>query len=67
MSATEVPVLVSYQQRKEERNRAIYKDYLAYKEANPRTPKTTILNALAVKYELSPAAIFFIAKKWENQ
>lgn len=67
MSAKEVPVLVSYQQRKEERNRAIYRDYLAYKEANPKAPKTTIITALSVKYELSPAAIFFIAKKWKNQ
>ncbi|MDE6494376.1 MAG: hypothetical protein K2L50_07375 [Bacteroidales bacterium] len=67
MSATEVPVLLSSSQRKEERNRAIYQDYLDYKAANPRTPKTTILTALAYKYGLSQPAMFAIAKKWKAE
>lgn len=67
MSSTEVPVLLSSMQRKEERNRAIYRDFLSYRERNPETPKTTILTALAVKYGLSQPAMFAIAKKWENQ
>ena len=67
MNTAEAPVLLSSMQRKEERNRAIYRDFIAYREANPKTPKTTILTALAVKYELSQTAIFAIAKKWENQ
>lgn len=67
MSTAEAPVLLSCSQRKEARNRAIYQDYLSYREANPKTPKTTILTALAVKYELSQAAMFAIAKKWEAE
>lgn len=67
MNTAEVPVLLSSMQRKEERNRAIYQDYLAYREANPRTPKTTILTALAAKYELSQGAVFAIAKTWKNE
>ena len=67
MNTTEAPVLLSCSQRKEERNHAIYKDYLTYRKANPRTPKTTILTALAFKYELSQSAMFAIAKKWNNQ
>ena len=67
MNTAEAPVLLSSMQRKEERNRAIHQDYLNYKAANPKTPKTTILTALAVKYGLSQPAMFAIAKKWENQ
>lgn len=67
METAEIPVLLSSMQRKEARNRAIYQDYLAYREANPRTPKTTILTALAVKYGLSQPALFAIAKKWEQE
>ena len=67
MNTAEAPVLLSAMQIKEERNRAIYRDFLAYREANPKTPKTTILTALAVKYGLSQPAMFAIAKKWENQ
>ncbi len=67
MNTAEAPVLLSSMQRKEERNRAIYQDYLAYREANPRTPKTTILTALAVKYGLSQPAMFAISKKWKTE
>lgn len=67
MNTAEIPVLLSSSQRKEERNRAIYQDYLDYRAANPQTPKTTILTALAYKYGLSQPAMFAIAKKWENQ
>lgn len=66
MNTTEIPVLMSSMQRKEERNRAIHQDYLAYKEANPQTPKTTILTALAMKYKLSQGAMFAIAAKWKQ-
>ena len=66
MNTAEVPVLMSSMQRKEARNRAIHQDYLDYKAANPKTPKTTILTALAVKYKLSPTAIFAISKKWKQ-
>lgn len=67
MNTAKAPVLLSALQLKEKRNRAIYQDYLDYKAANPKTSKTTILTALAVKYGLSQPAMFAIAKKWENQ
>lgn len=67
MNTAEIPVLQSSMQRKEERNRAIHQDYLDYKAANPKTPKTTILTALAVKYGLSQPALFAIAKKWKTE
>lgn len=67
MNTAKAPVLLSAMQLKEERNRVIYRDFLAYREANPKTSKTTILTALAVKYGLSQPAMFAIAKKWENQ